>query len=621
MYRHAPMTGRRSHFRIPARVVQAGRIVAIGLLLLGCSSSSNGAEPAASEQPPAGAPATRDPAVAAAEAAREWPSPSALGSGEATPAPAREIAIASPGDQLFGTQTPVMVIDRSGPDEPALVVDIDLPPTSSASGDFDGDGSLELVLGVPTAAAGSGAIQLLDGSSTSVIQSGAGEGRSFGFLGSVVVAGDFDGDGFDDVAASEPGSTDGQGQIVVLRGSGDGLQAPIPVQIADASVGFNHSLGTAMVTTDFDSDGFADLAVGAPGAEIDGLIGRGAVLIARGSTSGLGELVLVPEGLLGTPTPAANTWIGAALAAADFDGNGMPDLAAGAPGAAVGDSPDAGSVVVWFGLTEGLVPSNDVIHQELLSGEPERGDHFGASLAAGDFERNGRAELVIGVPGEAFGQTRSVGMIHVVSLSGQGIDKQRTVSQAAIPGSPEALDSFGAALEVGDVTGDDFVDLVVSTPGEALGDLSHAGLVQVLEGGPAGLTVESDDSPGFLREDQAADALFGFGLASSWPVTATTRVQLGRIENIDTTDSGRTVTGWAVISDAAASSIDETYVGLTVDGVRIAEVALTELRLDVARSYPFRGPRLGFEASVDASNEGQVCLTAQTRVLDCWDSP
>src|SRR5579871_6792363 len=87
---------------------------------------------------------------------------------------------------------------------------------------------------------------------------------------------------------------------------------------------------------DFNGDGFADLAIGEPGATISGQASAGDVIILYGSSSGLTAAgkALFYEGpdrsLPGTPT--AGDQFGSALASGDFNGDGFSDLAIGVPG-------------------------------------------------------------------------------------------------------------------------------------------------------------------------------------------------------------------------------------------------------------------------------------------------
>ncbi len=64
------------------------------------------------------------------------------------------------------------------------------------------------------------------------------------------------------------------------------------------------------------------------------------------------------------------------------------------------DVVDAGLVAVIFGSASGL--SGQAVGLNVPSGQQAENDQFGEYLAAGDFNRDGRTELVVGSQGEAF---------------------------------------------------------------------------------------------------------------------------------------------------------------------------------------------------------------------------
>jgi hypothetical protein len=140
---------------------------------------------------------------------------------------------------------------------------------------------------------------------------------------------------------------------------------------------------------------------------------------------------------------------------ADFDGNGVVDLAVGSPGENVGAIADAGAVNVFYGSAGGLPTTS-----QLLLQNPEAGDRFGAALAAGFFHHDGFADLAVGSPGENVGAIADAGAVSVFYGSAGGLS---TTSQLLLQ-NPEAGDRFGAALIAGllDATGN--WDLAVGSP-------------------------------------------------------------------------------------------------------------------------------------------------------------
>ena len=121
--------------------------------------------------------------------------------------------------------------------------------------------------------------------------------------------------------------------------------------------------------------------------------------------------------------------------------------------------------------------------------KPKAGDLFGDALASADFNRDGFADLAVGVPADRVGDVRFAGAINVLYGSAHGLtaDGDAWFTQADIGEIPERAEEFGSALAAGDLDGDGYPDLAIGAPREGVGGVGKAGMVHVLFGGAGGL--------------------------------------------------------------------------------------------------------------------------------------
>jgi hypothetical protein len=328
------------------------------------------------------------------------------------------------------------------------------------------------------------------------------------------VGADFDNDGFADLAVGVPGENDSAGAVNVLYGTGSGLTGAggqLFTQVA-GNPEAGDSFGWELAAGDFNNDGFADLAVGAPFEGVSGAQGAGAVSVLYGSPAGLtstgGQLFTQVGGAV-----EESDSFGYALAAGDFDDDGFADLAAGAPSETVGSRPAAGAVSVLYGSSGGLTRTGGQLFTQ-VGGAVETGDAFGSALAAGDFNNNGFADLAVGAPGEAVGSAGGAGAISALPGTADGLTSTAGQLFTQVAGNPEIGDAFGHVLAAGDFNNNGFADLAVGAPFEAVGSATGAGAVSVLYGSAAGLTRTGGQL--FTQVGGAVEArdLFGFALAA-----------------------------------------------------------------------------------------------------------
>lgn len=437
-----------------------------------------------------------------------------------------------------------------------------------ASGDFDADGYADLAVGVPSEGVGledwSGVVQVLYGGPKGLTardqlwrQGKAGvpgtpaEGNGFGRF---LAAGDFDGDGYADLAiAADRGLPQvepiesmpfSKGHLVVLRGSASGLTSAglqswsvdtpglvLPAVCTTALEGFPEidtcSIGAfarSLAAGDVNGDGRDDLAFLAPSGPAYGPFTSWAwaMLVLPGSPTGLttsGQQLLtvadMGDYLEFTSTggrlpgddvrgPAAE-WDDIALA--DFNGDKLDDLVVGDRAR---NGQRAGGIAVLYAGRSGFAPgAKQVWYPDRRTGTGVIDYSFDRDcLTAGDLNGDGFAELVVGWSDRPFqhsstGFVRPTyppmlgGTVYVLNGSASGLAGAWTVltqDTAGIPGVAEPEDSFGASVAVLPFAGGATEWMAVGSPGEALGRLTDAGRVVVIPGSSGGVVPTSSRS-------------------------------------------------------------------------------------------------------------------------------
>ncbi len=257
---------------------------------------------------------------------------------------------------------------------------------------------------------------------------------------------------------------------------------------ADRPAGTDHRATTPAKRADFNGDGFTDLAVGAPSGGVDF---RGAVTIALGSAGGItGDHI----DTLSPQTGGPNQSFGTAIASADFNHDGFADLAVGLPGQAVGGKTFAGQVVVLFGSAEGLRSDNPRTFTQNtpgIPGDPQQNAYFGATLAAGDFDGDGRSDLAIGAPLETVNAQSAAGAVFLLHGAQSGPTAPGAVmltkDSPGIIGEVHHDAYFGFSLASGNLGKGAQADLAIGTVSDPVGSVGPSGSVTVLFGSATGL--------------------------------------------------------------------------------------------------------------------------------------
>lgn len=273
--------------------------------------------------------------------------------------------------------------------------------------------------------------------------------------------------------------------------------------------------GEVLATGDFNGDGLADLAVGVPNEDISS--GAVNIIYATRADAGLAVPVSTPEWRqsYSSRIPGASEArdrFGEALAAGDFNGDGYQDLAIGVPGEDLGSIRDAGMVNVLYGSSTGLRDTGAQGFQQNvpgIEGMAEADDEFGSSLAAGDFNGDGRTDLAIGSPNEGVNYASRAGMVTVLFGSFSGLKGQGSVTlhqdKPNTPDKAESYEYFGYELAAGHFHSTAYDSLAVLVDDRIPGGY-NPGVVQVFRGGRAITAAEFFGS----RPSNGSDGLFGY---------------------------------------------------------------------------------------------------------------
>jgi hypothetical protein len=305
------------------------------------------------------------------------------------------------GDGAFSALAPI------SPDQEGIT-------TAVASGDFNGDGKLDLLVFGGTVAQGNSVVSFLAGNGDGTFRSAVLTNVSGADLDGSAVVGDFNGDGKPDVALGT--NVQSPHSVAVLLGTGDGAFDPVYLDVPDPVAGALPEAGFAIASADLNGDGLPDLIV---------LTNLGVSVFLGQATGGFNPVPLGPFG----PQESVGS---AAMAVGDLNGDGKPDVAIA----------DPSGVELLFGQGDGTFSA-----PVALPIPPQVQDILGASgIAIGDLNGDGHNDIVLSTE---YG---------VVVLDGHGDGAFSLADQTSV----SALAGFDTTeVALADVDGDGRPDVIV----------------------------------------------------------------------------------------------------------------------------------------------------------------
>lgn len=301
-------------------------------------------------------------------------------------------------------------------------------------GDVNGDGYGDVAVGAYSATVSgrtaAGAVSIFFGGAAGIgatpttVLNGGSSGDFFGWS---VSSGDVNGDGYSDVVVGAPGVDSGAvsnvGAVTVWHGSTTGVAASAARVLLGGAA--QDSLGRSVSAVgDFNNDGFSDVAAGADGADVSGRLNCGVVNVHLGSASGVAASAA--RTLAGVAAEDAFGW---SLAASDVNGDGFSDLIVGAYYADGAGRMDAGSAFVFHGTASG--PSATAARR--LDGAASFDGFSFAVAGVADVNADGFGDVMIGAFAADAGARRDAGaaLLFVGGATGIGASAARTITGSA----------------------------------------------------------------------------------------------------------------------------------------------------------------------------------------------
>jgi hypothetical protein len=241
------------------------------------------------------------------------------------------------------------------------------------------------------------------------------------------------------------------------------------------------------------NQGVGDIVVAAPYYD-DGATDEGKVFVYYGQPTGTDT---TPDWT--AEVGGADSVFGYSVATGDLNGDGYDDLIVGAQNYGSG-SP--GAVFVWLSKSDGTGLPGSVSWSKV--GTVSTGG-FGMSVAAGNFNRDAYADVIVGAPYE-----NGSGKVYV--YNGSSSLPSSTPSWTATCGSSGANFGWSVAC-AGDLDGDGYQDIIIGAPGYSSSTVGGAAFIW--HGGSSGLTPNPGTSSNYAQRlvKNQASAQFGYAVA------------------------------------------------------------------------------------------------------------
>ncbi|HLC95590.1 MAG TPA: FG-GAP-like repeat-containing protein, partial [Patescibacteria group bacterium] len=327
-------------------------------------------------------------------------------------------------------------------------------------------------------------------------------------FGRALVAGDFNADGRTDLVASTDAYNTNGGRVYIFYNDGS-----IPTTVAEADViisteAFGEFFGSSLVGGDFNADGTIDLAVGATRHPGGSLIGRVYIFYTDG-TNNFGTATCS-----GTPAACSATnadilitgvssgdYFGLSLGAGDWNADGKTDLVVGSTAAS------SGRAYIFY---NGSITTESSSGADVMITGESSGNNFSKSFASGDFNADGTIDLAVGAYTWGGG---GAGRVYIFYNDGNFGTVACTTDCLAATADERITGVLGNeyvafSLATGDFNADGKTDLVVGAPNDSS---TAPGRAYIFYNGA--ITTESVTSADVIINGEETYSFFGNSLA------------------------------------------------------------------------------------------------------------
>jgi hypothetical protein len=330
---------------------------------------------------------------------------------------------------------------------------------NAALGDFNGDGFADVAVSATVYNSSQGAAYIFHGGPSGITvttTTGANQtitGNGTEAFSSPLAAADINDDGYTDLLAGAVSASSSLGMTYLFFGGAGGIpnatSTAAPVKFQGEAAG--GQFGSSIVTGDFDNDGFSDVAIGAPAVSTN--FGRAYLFYGGAGGYAPGTYTATFPGNT-ISTGAANNFMGGSMAAGDINGDGATDLVMGGYGAAG----SASLLRVFYGVTSSRPLQNNTAPIATTITEVTNGVFFTTAIAISDTNSDGFEDVMVGAHGAA------INAGYAAIFFGQAAPLSVTTPASAgymRTGLTAVGEQFARGLGTSDVNGDGFPDILI----------------------------------------------------------------------------------------------------------------------------------------------------------------